>query len=161
MEISTSCQDIVVVAADHPSLDRDIDAFLESLSHERRYFGPSASAGPKPFPSLVRTLSCRSGVRLAAIECGRTIGLTRIDDVGNLSIAVVADRRGSGVGGLLVRAAVEHAMARGYRRVVLRSTRRNRAARRLADQLGCIAVFGRHGRVDLIIDTERSLTDTA
>lgn len=147
---------IQIVAADHPSLDRDVEIFLAELAVERRFFGPSAAANPKPFPSLIRALSDRGGFRLAAVECGRLIGLVRIDHDGFAHLAVVADRRGTGVGTVLGRAALDRAIQLGYTRIVLRSTRRSRAARRVGESLGCVVVDQDRGRTDLIVDLNNS-----
>ena len=146
-----SCK-ITVLAADHPSLSRELDRFLADLRSEHRYFGPSASANPKPFPSLIDALGGGDGFRLAAVEQGRIIGVARVDADGQLFLAVVCDRRGTGVGTILGRAALERASALEYRRIVLRSTRRSRAARRVGEQLGCVVVERSRGRTDMILD---------
>lgn len=147
---------IQIVAADHPSLDRDVEAFLARLADEPRFFGPTAAANPKPFPSLIRALADRSGFRLAAVECGRVIGLVRIDGSGRAHLAVAPDRRAAGVGTLLGRAALDRAIQLGYTRIVLRSSRRSRAARRVGQSLGCIVVEQGRGRTDLIVDLHTS-----
>ncbi|HWL46034.1 MAG TPA: GNAT family N-acetyltransferase [Ilumatobacter sp.] len=143
---------VQVLAADHPSLGREVDAFLARLADERRFFGPSAAANPKPFPSLIRALDQRNGVRLAAVEAGRVVALVRIDGYGNAYLAVAPDRRAAGIGTMLGRAALDRAIQLGYTRVVLRSTRRSRAARRVGESLGCVVVEQGRGRTDLIID---------
>mgnify|MGYP000938174778 CR=1 FL=1 len=143
---------IRIVAVDHPSLDREVARFLAELEAEPRYFGPSAATNPKPFPSLRAQLGQRGGVRLAAVECGRIVGLVRIDEHGAAHMAVVADRRGLGVGTLLGQAALERAIADGFSRIVLRTTRRSRAARRVGEALGCVVVEQDRGRTDLIVD---------
>jgi GNAT superfamily N-acetyltransferase len=119
---------MLLVDATHPSLDGELDRFFDELRAERRYFGPSASGNPKPFRSLTDALRRRDGFRLAALDSGRVVGLARIDDGGELFIAVVADRRGEGVGTTLGHAAVQRAALLGYRKVVLRSTRRRQVA---------------------------------
>ncbi|HUF98947.1 MAG TPA: GNAT family N-acetyltransferase, partial [Ilumatobacter sp.] len=139
-----------IVAADHPALDRDVDAFFGVLNAERRYFGPTASANPKPFPSLLRALMERDGFRLAAIECGHVVGLVRIDQHGEMHIAVLADFRGLGIGTLLGKAALDRAIALDYSRVVMRTTRRSKAARRAGEAMGCVVVENARGRTDLI-----------
>ena len=147
---------IQVVAADHPSLDRDVDTFLSELAGEPRFFGPTAAANPKPFPSLIRALAERDGFRLAAVERGRVIALVRIDPAGRAYLAVAAERRGEGVGTLLGRAALDRAIRLGYTRIVLRSSRRSRAARRVGEALGCVVVEHGRGRTDLIVDLHTS-----
>lgn len=152
MAVSALPSDLLVVAADHPALDRDIAGFLDALRDERRFFGPSARTNPAPFPSLIERLARRDGFRLAAVECGRVVGLLRVDGAGEVTIAVAADRRGRGVGTVLGRAAIERARSMHYPRLVIRSTRRSRAARRVGEALGCRVVDGAHGRTDLVID---------
>lgn len=146
---------IRIVAADHPVLDRDVDTFLARLADEPRFFGPTAAANPKPFPSLIRALAERDGFRLAATECGRMIGLVRVDPSGNAFLAVAPDRRGTGVGTTLGRAALDRAIQLGYTRITLRSSRRSRAARRVGQALGCVVVEQGRGRTDLIVDLSR------
>jgi GNAT superfamily N-acetyltransferase len=143
---------IAIVAADHPSVHGELDRFFCDLRSEQRFFGPSASANPKPFPSLIEALAKRAGFRLVAVEHGRVIGAARVDPDGRLYLAVAPDRRGDGIGTLLGRAALERASTLGYRRIVLRTTRRSRAARRVGEQLGCVVVELAHGRTDMILD---------
>lgn len=127
---------IRVVAADHPSLDRDVASFLGGLLFVR--------------PSLLRGLSERGGFRLAAIECGQVIGLARVAADGELHIAVDTNRRGVGIGTMLGRAALQRAIALEYSRVVMRNTRRSQAARSVGDSLGCVLVENACGRTDVI-----------
>lgn len=140
-----------IVSVDHPSFGGEIDRFLDALRREPRYFGPSAKANPKPFPSLIEALRGRGGFRIAAIEEGRVVGLARVDGAGELFLAVVVDRRGAGIGAALGRACLERAAGLHYRRIVMRSTRRSRAARRVAEQLGCLVIDHVHGHTDLIL----------
>lgn len=131
---------------------RAVDRFVETLRSEPRYFGPSASTNPKPFPSLIAALQGRGGFRIAAVESGRIVGLVRVDGAGTLSIAVAVDRRGTGIGTMLGGAAIERAATLHYGRIVIRSSRRSRAARRIGEQLGCNVVEQARGRTDLIIN---------
>lgn len=140
-----------IISADHPSYSGEITRFLDRLRSEPRYFGPSAKANPKPFPSLIEALGGRGGFRIAAVEQGRIVGLARVDGAGELFLAVVADRRGAGIGAALGRASLERAAGLHYHRIVMRSTRRSRAAHRVAEQLGCLVVDHVHGRTDLIL----------
>jgi GNAT superfamily N-acetyltransferase len=126
-----------IVAADHPSLDRDIEAFLVRLPFERG--------------SRSLALCARGGFRLAAIECGRVVGLARIDDAGELHLAVAVEHRGQGIGTMLGRAALERAMVLEYSRVLLRTRRLSRAARRIGESMGCIVVENARGRTDMIV----------
>jgi GNAT superfamily N-acetyltransferase len=118
---------ISIVPVDHPSLGGDIDRFLAELRAEPRYFGPSAKANPKPFPSLIDA------------------------DGGELYVAVVADRRGDGVGQFLARAALQRAADLHYPVLTARSTRRSRAMLRLCEQFGCTVIELDRGRTELIL----------
>lgn len=144
-----------IVAADHPSLDDQVAQFVTALRDEPRFFGPSARSNPKPFPSLLSELQQRDGFRLAALVDGRMVGLVRVGGSGDVHIAVVAERRGQGIGIGLLSAAVERAGRLHHRRLVLRSTQRSRAVRRLGDALGCTTVGCGRGRVDLILPVPR------
>ena len=110
----------------------ELERFLDDLHDEPRYFGPSASGNPKPFRSLIEALRRRDGFRLAAVECGRIVGVARVDEAGELFIAVTADRRGAGIGTTLGHAAV--AARRLPRspagRPAVHSSQRRRAPRR-------------------------------
>jgi GNAT superfamily N-acetyltransferase len=142
-----------VVAADHPSLDDDVSRFAETLRSERRTFGPSGAANPKPFPSLVERLRRDDGgVRLAALVDGEVVGLARVDRAGEVLIAVAASHRGRGIGTSLASHLVERARAHGYGRLVLRSSRRSLAATSLGRSMGFAVVDQGRGRIDLILD---------
>lgn len=147
--------DVLIIAADHPSLGGDIDDFLDRVQREQRYFGPSARTNPKPSRTLVDALRRRGGFRMAAMLDGRIVGLARIDGAGELFIAVGPGHRGVGIGTALGRAAAERARELHYGRIMMRSTRRSRAARRVGEALGCIIVDRERGRTDLIIDLGR------
>jgi len=153
---TTELGGIIVVDALHPSLDDQLERFFDELHDEPRYFGPSASSNPKPFRSLVDALRRREGFRLAALECGRVVGVARVDEGGELFIAVTADRRGGGIGTTLGHAAVQRAAYLGHRRVSLRTTSRSRAARRVGEQLGGTIVERARGRADLVLEMRRS-----
>jgi GNAT superfamily N-acetyltransferase len=150
---TTAQDDIHVVDALHPSLDDELDRFFDELHDERRYFGPSASDNPKPFRSLVEALRRRDGITLAALQCGRVVGVARVDAGGELLIAVTVDRRGHGIGTTLGHAAVQRAACLGQRRVVLRTSRRHHAARRVGEHLGGTLVERTRGRTEFILDT--------
>jgi GNAT superfamily N-acetyltransferase len=149
---TTELDGIQVVDALNPSLDDELERFFDDLHGEPRYFGPSASSNPKPFRSLVNALRRREGLRLAAVECGRVVGVARVDGAGELFIAVIADRRGAGIGTTLGHAAVQRAACLGQRRVVLKTSRRHRAARRVGEQLGGTIVERERGRADFVVD---------
>lgn len=144
--------DTLIVAADHPSLDDDLARFLDGLRAEPRYFGPTARANPKPFPSLIAALGGRGGFRLAAVECGRIVGLARVDGAGELTVAVAPEHRGRGIGTGLCRAAIERASTMHYGHLVLRSTRRSRAVHDIAHALGAVIVELDRGRTEVLLD---------
>jgi GNAT superfamily N-acetyltransferase len=158
---TTELDGIVVVDALHPSLDEQLERFFDDLHNEPRYFGPSASGNPKPFRSLVEALRQRDGFRLAAVECGRVVGVARVDEAGEMFIAVTADRRGGGIGTTLGHAAVQRAAYLGHRRVILRTTRRSGAARRVGEQLGGTVVERARGRADLVLEPRRHMRHSA
>jgi GNAT superfamily N-acetyltransferase len=155
MVVMETQNEIHVVDAVHPSLDDELDRFFDDLHDEPRYFGPSASDNPKPFRSLVESLRRRDGIRLAAMECGRVVGVARVDAGGELLIAVTADRRGNGIGTTLGHAAVQRAAYLGHRRVVLRTTRRHRAASRVGEHLGGTVVERTRGRTEFVLEPAR------
>ncbi len=144
---------LLIVAADHPSLDGAVARFAGALRAETRYFGPTAAANPKPFPSLVERLSSHhGGFRIAAKLGADVIGMAGVDDHGDVLIAVAESERGRGVGTVLARAVVERARALGFTRLVLRSSRRSRAATALGAAMGFAVVDQGRGRIDLILD---------
>lgn len=151
---------MTIVPVDHPSLGGDVDRFIAALRAEPRYFGPSAKANPKPFPSLIEALREAGGFGLAAVEQSRVIGLCRVDESGELHVAVTADRRGDGVGRALARAALQRAAELGYPVVTARSTRRSQAMLRLCEQFGCTVIELDRGRTELIL-TPGDLARTA
>jgi GNAT superfamily N-acetyltransferase len=142
---------LIIVAADHPSLDDQVAQFVTALRDESRFFGPRARANTKPFPSLRSELGRSGGFRRAAMIDGRVVGLVRVDDVGRVHMAVAAEHRGTGIGTQLLRSAIERASRLSFGRLSLRTTRRNTAVRRLGDHLGCVTVDLDRGRVDLVL----------
>lgn len=117
--------DPVVVPAEHPSLDNAVALFLADLRSERRFMGPSAAANPMPGRDLVDALARPDGgFRLASVEDGRVVALARVDQRGDLRVAVAADRRGVGIGTHLTQHVVDRARARGEARLCLRSSDR-------------------------------------
>ena len=145
--------DLRITPADHPSLDGGVERFADEIKAEPRYFGRLDGTGPKPFPSLIaRVCSRESGFRIAALHEGRVVGLARVDDAGEVFVVVVADARGRGVGLALARALIDRARMDGCRRLVLRSSRRSRAAVALAESMGFVVVDLGRGRIDLILD---------
>lgn len=154
----TVTHQVTIVAADHPSLDGAVGRFLDELRREPRFPGPSSSANPEPFPSLVDGLSSAgtpdptAGFRLAALDGARVVGLARVDPTGQVLVAVAPDRRGDGVGTHLARHVVGRSRAVGFTHLCLRSSRRSRAATTLATAMGFMVIERGLGRVDLVLD---------
>jgi GNAT superfamily N-acetyltransferase len=145
--------EVVVVAADHPSLTDEVDRFVMDVRAETRFFGPTAAAAPKPSRTLLARLGEQgSGMRVAATLGGRVIGLARVDDLGELWVAVAAEHRGRGVGTAIAAALIDRCRTLGYTRLVMRSSRRSRAALALGGSMGFTLVELGRGRVDLILD---------
>lgn len=154
-----SFRSVTIVAADHPSLDDALHEFLDALRREPRFFGPTGSANPKPFPSLIDGLSTPAtadvgdgSFRLAAVDAGRVVGLARVDASGSVLVAVAPGERGRGIGTALARAVVDRARALGFLRLCLRSSRRSRAATTMATAMGFLVIDRGGGRVDLVLD---------
>lgn len=143
---------ILVVAADHPSLVGEIEAFLEPLQREQRYFGPTARANPKPSRPPLDGLRGRGGFKMAAVECGRIVALARVDGAGELFLAVGSEHRNRGIGTALGQAIAARAIELHYGRLVLRASRRSLAVRRIGEQLGAVVVDLERGRTDLILE---------
>ncbi len=144
--------ELCIAAADHPSLAGQIEEFLDRLQREQRFFGPTARRNPKPSRSLLDSLRGKGGFRVAAVEHGTIVGLARVDGGGELFMAVDEERRGEGIGTELARTVARRARELHYTRIVMRSTQRSPAARRVGEELGCIVVAGPHGRTEFIID---------
>ena len=133
--------DVRITAADHPSLDAGVARFADEVKAEPRYFGrPGGTRAEAVSLSHRAGVLRESGFRIAALHEGRVVGLARVDDDGEVFMVVVAAARGRGVGLALARAMVERARDRGCRRLVLRSSRRSRAAVALAESMGFIVV---------------------
>ncbi len=142
-----------LVAADHPSLDGALADFADRLRAERRWFGPGAVSNPKPSPSLVDRLCRRSeGFASAAMLDGTVVGVCRVDRHGDVAIAVDPSHRGVGIGGALLHLTVHRAPRYELDRLVLRTSRRSRAAHRLAAGLGFERWDGERGTVELVLD---------
>jgi GNAT superfamily N-acetyltransferase len=146
---------VLVVALDHPSLDGRVAAFTDALRAERRRFEPGASADPEPFPSLLVKIEDPRSLRIGVLADGRLIGAAAIAADGEVAIAVAPDRRGRGVGRLLLGAALERAARDGFARLHLLTSRRSKPVVALGDALGWTAVDTGGGRVELFVDLDR------
>lgn len=138
----------LIVALDHPSLTDTVDAFADELRAERRFFGQQSA--PAPFPSLINRLTSSGGMRLGAMTDGRLVAMARVEATGDATIAVVADRRGQGIGRELLSETVRRAGEAGHSRLVLRSSRRSRSVAALGTSIGATIIDQGRGRVDLI-----------
>ena len=143
---------IRLVAADHPCLDDATQCFAEELRAERRYFGVGARDVSKPFPSVIADVTRRDGLRMALVEDHRVVALARIDDRATVMMAVVADRRRSGLGTRLMRALVERAHRSGFDRIVMPASFRSASLVELGETLGASVVDLGRGRIDLIFE---------
>ncbi len=148
--------DVIIAAADHPSLDEGVADFLAGLRAEQRYFGPTARNNPKPFPSVIDGLGQSHGFRLAAVGRDRVVGAVRVDPAGDVLLAVQMGRRNRGIGTALLTAAIERAGAGSWSRLVIRTSHRSSAVKRAAEHVGAVAVDVGRGRVDLIVAVDKS-----
>jgi GNAT superfamily N-acetyltransferase len=150
---STDGDALVIVAVDHPSLADDIEHFVAAARAEPRRCGPSAAANPKPSRALLAEVSAPGpGFRVAAVLDGLVVAIARVDHRGEVWVVVGADHRGRGVGTALAAAVVARSRALGYTRLVMRSSRRSRAALAMGASMGFTVVDLGRGRVDLILD---------
>lgn len=144
--------DIVIAAADHPSLDDTVDDLLLELRAEPRYFGPAADPdADTSLPALVDDLGRPGAIRLVALACDRVVGIARVDEGGDVVLAVGRGHRNRGIGTALLAATIHRAEQVGFTRLVLSAAHRSPAVCRAADRVGAIAVDHGDGRLDLIV----------
>lgn len=152
--------DLTVVTADHPSLDRAVEAFGAALLAEPRYFGRRGQQADRPTSRLVRRLvTLSSSLRLAGLIDGEIVAMAAIDDRAvdgpELLIAVAAPWRGQGLALAIGRAIVGRATQHGLDRVVLRTTYRSSDVLEAGHALGLEAVDLGRGRLALVRQLER------
>ena len=104
----------LVIAVDHPSLEGSVEAFLDELRDEQRFFGRRSSSCRKPFPSLIERLGDRQTMRLGVLHAHRVIAMASVDNDGAVALAVAADFRRQGVGDQLMAVLTDRAAAIGY-----------------------------------------------
>ena len=150
-----------VVAIDHPSLQLLVDPFVDGLRSESRRFDRRGRANPKPFPSLVRKVTDRQRRRFGVIEPERLVAMASLSRDGEVAVAVLANRRGRGLGSMLLSNVVERAGALGYRRLVMESSRRSRPVAALGARFGWKSFEIGLGRVELVLDLRHSRTGTS
>lgn len=133
--------DVLVVAADHPSLDGAIASFGAELRAEPRYFGRRGQRAARPSPWLVERLTtpgCRH--RLAGMIDGNVAAVAALDDDApdgpELLIAVAAPWRQQGLAFALGREIVARATERGLQRIVLRTSYKSSDVRQAGYDLG-------------------------
>jgi len=93
--------ELVIVAADHPSLDDAISEFGAELRAETRYFGLRGQRAARPSPALVREIVARATERglerivlrishrsSDVLKAGRQLGLDAVD-LGRGRVALV------------------------------------------------------------------------
>lgn len=147
--------ELVIVAADHPSLDDAVAEFAAGLLAETRYFGRRGLKAARPSPALVRRLTtagCRN--RLVGLIGGRIVAVAAVDDDAldgpELLIAVAADWRRRGLALALGREIVARATERGLERIVLRTSRRSSDVLDAGRELGLEAVDLGRGHLALV-----------
>jgi GNAT superfamily N-acetyltransferase len=147
--------DLVIVAADHPSLDGAIAALGSALRAETRYFGRRGQQAARPSPILVERLTtavCRN--RLAGMVAGEVVAVAAVDDDApdgpELLIAVARKWRGRGLALALGRELVARATQRGLERIVLRTSHRSSDVLEAGRQLGLEAIDLGRGRLALV-----------
>ncbi|MFT4865836.1 MAG: GNAT superfamily N-acetyltransferase [Ilumatobacter sp.] len=144
-----------VVALGHPSLADCLTKFAAQLRAEPRFFGRSAA--PKPARSMIERLMTVGSVNFGVMSEGQLIAVARVDDSSELDIAVLADRRGHGIGSLLLRHTIERAELVGHERIVLHSSRRSRPVAAIGQRSDATAIDHGDGRVDIIFARQRRL----
>jgi GNAT superfamily N-acetyltransferase len=143
---------ICIAAGEHPSLTSDLGPFVAELAAEQRYFGPTGRCTPKASRALITNLAAPGGFRVLAMADQHVVGAVRVDEDGELFVAVLATHRGLGIGYCLAEAAIARATRLGHRSIVLRTTRRARAALRLGERLdGTVFDTGR-GAIEVVVD---------
>jgi|TARA_R110002110_G_scaffold158544_3_gene355896 GNAT superfamily N-acetyltransferase len=145
----------IVVALGHPSLTSCVAEFAEQLRAERRYFGRSAT--PKPSRSMIERLMTLGSVNFGVMSEGQLVAVSRVGDSSELDIAVLADRRGNGIGSLLLRHTIERAELVGHERIVLHSSRRSRPVAAIGQRSDASAIDHGDGRVDIIFARQHRL----
>ena len=150
--------DVIIAAADHPSLDEGVADFLAGLRAEQRYFGPTGSEQPETHsPSVIDGLGQSHGLPTR----GRRPRPRRRDrsgrcQAGDVLLAVQMGRRNRGIGTALLTAAIERAGAGSWSRLVIRTSHRSSAVKRAAEHVGAVAVDVGRGRVDLIVAVDKA-----
>ena len=153
-------EQLVIVSADHPSLDEAVATFGAALRAETRYFGRRGERAARPVPSLVRRLTDPlHDLRLAGLIDGEIVAMAAIDDDAaegpDLLIAVAEPWRRQGVALAVGREIVARATEDGRQRVVLRTSYRSSDIRDAGDALGLETFDLGRGRLALVRRLDR------
>ena len=141
-------QPVTVVAADHPSLDGAVQAFVDALEPTTC---PPGGEGHRRRAAHWDAGRAGDGFRVAAIEDTRIVGLAQVDAAGVLDVVVASDRRDLGIGTALVGQVVARARQSGYDRLVLPGSRRSRRVVEFARQHRSVLVRHRDRRLELVL----------
>ena len=151
---------LVVVSADHPSLEGAAAAFGAALRAETRYFGRRGERAARP--DAVPGAPAHGPVanlRLAGLIDGDIVAMAAIDDEAvdgpELLIAVAEPWRGQGVALAIGREIVARATEDGRQRVVLRTCYRSSDIREAGDALGLETFDLGRGRLALVRRLDR------
>lgn len=155
--------ELVVVTADHPSLDPAVEVFASALRAESRYFGRRGDEAARPVPSLVRRLTSpghdHCDLRVAGLIDGEIVAMAAIDEQApegpELLIAVAAPWRRRGLALAVGQELVRRATQRGLERIVLRTSRRSSDVHEAGLALGLELVELGPGRQALVRQLER------
>lgn len=150
-----------VVAIDHPSLQLLVTPFVDELRSETRRFDRRGRANPKPFPSLVAKVTDVERRRFGVIEHERLVGMASLSRDGEVAVAIAAPHRGRGLGSMLLTHVAGRAVALGYRRLMMESSRRSKPVAALAVRQGWDSFELGLGRVELVLDLQHTRTGTS
>jgi GNAT superfamily N-acetyltransferase len=145
---------LMIIGADHPSLHEALEEFDAAIG-ELHCLDPAPFRAPTSDPQFRRSTSLSesfSGFRFAAMLNGRIIAAAKVDENGDLSIAVLPAFRGQGVATQLSVACVARARLHGYHRLTMRSSHRSQRAREVSVAERVLLLDRGKGRIDLMLD---------
>ena len=103
---------LLVVAVDHPSLDRALADFLAELRDELDAGGRTPSR--RPSAALIDRLAAGRTMRLGVMAGPRLVAVAAVDNDGAVAIAVARDHRRRGIANDLMEVVNARAAAIGY-----------------------------------------------
>jgi hypothetical protein len=103
--------ELLVIAVDHPSLERAFDTFIGELSAEP---GCSQRRPRSPSPELIERLGAPRTMRLGVMAGKRLVAVVSVDNDGAVALAVVRDHRRRGIANELMEIVSVRAAAIGY-----------------------------------------------